>query len=519
MPIHKKKSPSAQRLARGSSVHKKPLEALPRPSFARPRSLLSPPGPLLLQTLHDVLNATASACPLPSSHRSELPFAIRDLSRILTEERGALARTYWAAPRLFAAYLHFFLPWNLYRLSWLLPGLTLPLRPDSLLLDLGSGPLTLPLALWCARPDLRGTPLRFVCNDLALQPMQSGKAIFQALAGKDSPWRIHLMRGPLEKALHPFENKGFDCILSGNVLNELANERPGSAKSSLEQRLDALLHMASGCLVPGGHLLLLEPGTRLGGKVISLFRNSALRRSFRILAPCTHDCPCPMLPRAESEAPPSGFSGWCHFSHPATDAPAPLTELSQQAKLQKHSLALSCLLLQAPERNAAFAASSAAPEEAAPFSRARKNVPPGPYETDSLEELEVLYAEIMDEPFEKNALPGGPTAPAKSAYSRHKAETAQACAHTALRVISGPIALPGHAEPARYACCEKGLALLTNARRTPSGALIMVPLPAHAQRDRKSGALLVSPDGGDCRPTSAPVRHKDEAPSKKGGRR
>ncbi|MDL2315849.1 hypothetical protein LJC59_02050 [Desulfovibrio sp. OttesenSCG-928-A18] len=82
-----------------------------------------------------------------------------------------------------------------------------------------------------------------------------------------------------------------------------------------------------------------------------------------------------------------------------------------------------------------------------------------------------------------------------------------------LRVISGPMALPGQSEPGRYACCEKGLALLLDARRIPSGAAVPAFWPAREVRDPKSGALVLSPrtepeDRAELKKKRTPRRRK-----------
>lgn len=443
------------------------------------KPLLSRPGPALLETLDKALAATARALPVPSAHRSDLPFAIRDLSRMLTEERGEMARPYWASPRLFSAYLHFFLPWNLYRLAWLLPGLRLPLRENARILDLGSGPFTLPLALWCTRPDLRNTPLHFTCNDLAIQPMEKGLAVFSALAGPDSPWRFRLLRGPMEKALSGGKEAAYDCVMAANVLNELGNERGRAGAPTLERRLDALVARISTCLKSNGQILLVEPGTRLGGKVIALARAAALARGCLPLAPCPHAGPCPMLPEYEEEGPPTRsaphFQGWCHFTHPVSAPPEALVKLGKQAHLQKDSLALSCLLLQKQS-----AGTATGDDDSASFPQTEDS----PL-FDEFADLEALYAEIMEEEIHEDRREPLPAAPAVTGP-------------VPVRVISAPIQLPEQDEPGRYACCAYGLALLLRARAVPSGALVTadtLTLPQNGKTkpvtDRKSGAVLM----------------------------
>lgn len=508
------------------------------------KPLLSPPGQDILDGVSDALDAVHSLFPVPSSHRKELPYAVRDLSRILTEDRSEMSRPYWASPNLFSAYLHFFLPWNLYRLSWLLPGLDLSLDKDAHILDLGSGPLTFPLALWCARPELRQRPLHFTCCDLSIQAMERGLAILKTLAGERFAWNFKLVRGPLEKALHRPGGKGYDCIAAANVLNELANERTRAGAAPLEQRLANMTNKALACLAPQGRLLLVEPGTRLGGKVISLARAAAIDAGASPLAPCTHAGVCPMLTRQEDDAPsrtysrmhsrtlsPS-YSGWCHFIHPVKSAPQALTDLGEAARLHKDSFAVSCLLLRAPEHSPIPEGSSGG------------GYLPGPGK-DDIDELEALFAEIMEdddatndsgygyEPYPSGHDEGPHPAPRPALRSADTSLTGP----LHVRVVSSPIRLPDHEEAARYSCCGKGLALLLNAAKIPPGALVLADtveqvaranqagasdhsaqkrgLPA---RDRKSGAILLRqvPRGGEKKKTAvsktrrdAPVRRSD----------
>lgn len=428
------------------------------------RNLLSRPGAALLADLEKALAATARAFPVPGSHRRDLPFAVRDLSRLLTSERADMTRSYWSSPRFLSAYLHYFLPWNLYRMAWLLPSLDLGLASGARILDLGSGPLTLPLALWCARPELRSLPLSFICADVAAKPMELGRAILEDLGGESLPWRISLARAPLEKALAgPAQD--LDCVMAGNMLNELSPSR----RTPLEQRLEHMLAMARDRLAPGGRILLVEPGTRLGGKLVALARRGALRLGLAPLAPCTHDAPCPMLDQRLHDAASPLFSGWCHFAHPAEQVPPALAHLAERAGMMKDGLALSCLLLQRPVQDTAAARSTFADD-------------------DSLEALEALYEEIMEEdgPVTRAADPGRPNFPEKSRAPFLEKNGSRLAA----RIISAPIRLPDQEEAGRYACCEQGLALLLDAARIPSGAFALAR-SEDGRRDSKTGALLL----------------------------
>ncbi len=436
------------------------MPAPPRPDHMK--NLLAPPAPACLQSQEDVFRAVSRAVPVPASRAGDLPFAVRDLSRLLTREREALRRSYWSAPRFLAAYTHFFLPWNIHRLSWLLPELDLPLNDGDRILDLGSGPLTLPLALWCSRPDLRGKRLHFICTDTAQGPLDAGKRIFAEL-GLPKAWRLECRRANLDAALN---DSGLALIMAGNVLNELPPPRHGSE----DRRTAALLGRMIRALSPQGRLLVVEPGGRNGGRTIALTRKAALEAGCSVLAPCTHENPCPMLEQNRFTPDKPAAPGWCHFTHPPRLAPARLMELSRNVGMERDGLALSCLFLRAPTKDVAVTAGG-----------------------DDLDELEALYLEAMSETEddaapERDARPVLPPLPGTQP----------------LRVISGLIRLPEEPEAARYACGPSGLCLLRDAVRIPSGAGVEAKPEADFLRDRKTGALLMSRNVPAPREAAAP---------------
>ncbi len=440
------------------------------------RNIFRPLSPDQKNGLEAAMRAIAAAVPLSAAHSRELPHAVRDLSRALTRERSRLDQPYWISPRLMAAYCRYFLPWNLVRLSLLLPNLRLALSPGDTVLDLGSGPLTMPVALWLAYPEWRTMPLTFVCNDSSPKPMQIGRDILQALAAAplaagappaeehagasprgphpsqgphpsrgEFPWRLEFVRGPLEAALRGFRSKAA-LITAGNVLNELPPDR----ETPLEERLAELAMLAASRLAPGGRFLIVEPGSRLGGKLVALTRRAGFAAGLVPESPCPHWGPCPMLARRAT--------GWCHFSHAigggTEGAPQALADLTRRAKLEKDGLTLSCLLLR-PARN----------EEL-------RLVHPDPdCETD-----ELFGDDVPDEARIDGGNPAGP----ENALPKH----------SFVRIISDLIRLPDR-PAARYACSDRGLALVLNALRMPSGAAMQVRWPEEETRDPKSGAVVV----------------------------
>lgn len=402
-------------------------------SFVGEAELFGPTDPEFVKSLATLTKGAAEVLGLRTRFNQELHYAVRDLSRLLTSERSDLRRDYLQSPRAIAAYLSYFLPWNALRLGRLLTALK-PVWPqidpactEATILDLGAGPLTLPLSLWIARPDLRGLPIRFVCVDRAKKPMTLGRELFYLLAashGHERPaWRIHCVHRPLEMGLDEAPDN-IDAIGLANVLNELRWQR----EDLLEEQVAELGGELFAKLKPGGRLLSVEPGSRWGGKLVELMRKAGLEAGLSALAPCPHEADCPFLDRYSHS--------WCHFTGDAQGAPSALRRLTEKAKLEKDSLALSFIAL--------------GPQGARPF--------PAPEGQ--------LSARVLSAPIRVPARGGGEGG-------------------------DGP-ARPGLG---RYACTEKGLVLLLGSasriHSLRSGDLIHCVPPATPVRDRKTGALEI----------------------------
>lgn len=335
---------------------------------------LFPPLPFgVCSAMKALPRAINDILPLRTAHKRDLPLAVEELSLRLTSERSTLSRPYWSTPRLTSAYLRYFLPWNIIRLARLFAGLPLPAPqplawnehaedPSSepiprLLVDVGSGPLTLPIALWMAKPEWRDLPLTVLCIDAAPQPLDLGKKLFIALAGEHSPWRIITRRAPLDALPRELRHvRGVPWLLTAaNVINEI----PVKTGQFNDERFAAIAAVAANfCQSHDASALFVEPGTRLGGKNMVSLREQALEAGLYPIAPCPHAGLCPVQ---ESRS-------WCHFTFDVNDAPAWLLELSRQAHLTKDGLSMAFMLLQkATEQNAA-------PEHAALAPKAGGNI-------------------------------------------------------------------------------------------------------------------------------------------------
>lgn len=459
----------------GRQAWKRPEhEASPASATWSVKSSLFPPLDAAAQAaLARLPQALEHVRPLSGAHRRSLPEDIAALSHALTAARAELRRPYWSRPAFVSAYLQYFLPWNLVRLARLFQGLPLPLpgrgESPAFLLDAGSGPLTVPLALWLARPEWRSAPVHVLALDSAAQPLELGSALFEAWAKVlgEPVWPVRVEHAPLgslaARAL-PLVRKSHGriwLITAANVLNEMRpgrgtrggasghNPADGGTETAradlLEGRLERLLTAWSPLFVPGcpgaqaalcgtgdpeapaaPALLFVEPGTRLGGTTLMRLRTLALAGGLSALAPCTGNAPCPLA-----------RGSWCHFTFSPEGAPRWLTELSIRAGLAKRSLSLSPLLL----------------------------------------------ALAQEEPKGLTGLP------VNRSPARQEA-----------RVLSSPFAVPGVRGLARYACTNCGLALLEDAGTLASGSLVCIGgnnIGSHsgerARRDAQSGARIFTP--------------------------
>jgi hypothetical protein len=285
--------------------------------------------------------------PLAGRFRAVLNRDVAELSRLLTAGRPERDRFYLSRPNLLSAYLRYFLPWNLYRLCRLLPALPISLAAGDAVLDIGSGPLTLPLALYLSRPDLRDKALEFRCVDGSAAALEAGKKLFRALRGDHSPWLVKTIRGELRRDGRgllgvPIRGAPAALICALNVFNELFWDlSPAETSSFADFSSEGLAALGSGAV------LVVEPGIPRSGEFISLLRSSLAARGRFPRSPCLHHGPCPLPGGRKRDG---GKKGWCHFAFSTQEAPAGLRVLSSASRLPKERAVLSFLLAGPPER-------------------------------------------------------------------------------------------------------------------------------------------------------------------------
>jgi len=433
--------------------------------------------------------------PLPARFRPGLKLDVADLSRLLTSERPERGSSYLGRPALLSAYLRYFLPWNIYRLSRLFSIIPLDLKPNDAINDIGAGPLTLAASLWISRPDLRTIPIEFRCLDRTSAVLEAGKKLFAALSevlpprdgglsglsglsgdsGLNSgcPWTIKIIRGELKRnGALSVEIRGKPAALSAavNVYNEIFWNFPYRDEDELVRFADNQARLLSSLTESSGSVLVVEPGIPRSGEFISLLRSSLMNENRFPVSPCTHSGSCPLpANRFKNNTGTGGKAKWCHFAFDTESAPPELHQLSAAARLPKERAVLSYIL-------------------AGPVSLKKENT--------AKSAIAFPGTDVSKKPHQKKAgllspgmISGGPVK---------------------IRIISDSFPVDGGAENdhgatrgagawGRYGCCEHGLVLVTgnreNIEKSPSGCLEELRILS-GSKDAKSGALVAEKKSG-----------------------
>ena len=184
--------------------------------------------------------------PLSAKQRTLLSKDIASLSRSLTSERGERRMGYMNETTALTAYAHYFSWWNLVRLVRLFSGFgedAFPLADGDYCLDIGSGPLTLPIALYIARPELRAKKLTWYCLDYSQNALSLGEDLFLSVAarlGGESTWKIVRVKGGLGTAI----KHRAALVASANMFNELLGEGEQNLELAAKKYALALMNYA-----------------------------------------------------------------------------------------------------------------------------------------------------------------------------------------------------------------------------------------------------------------------------------
>ncbi|HAO30197.1 MAG TPA: hypothetical protein DCQ43_02495 [Treponema sp.] len=278
----------------------------------------------------------ASTHPLNSKQRAQLPQVIRELSHSLTDERDKRHLGYMNRTETLSAYTHYFMWWNLVRLTKLFVNMSdrfFSLNDGDICLDIGSGPLTLVTALFMARKELRQKKLTWYCMDISQQALTVGENIFYTIASRlgCQPWNIIRVKGELGCTI----KQKAHLVTSANVFNEVLQKQTMPPDYLAKKQCQNLISYAQ---KTDARILVIEPGVPSCARFISLIRDAFLRKDFIPVSPCTHCEACPMDGKRGGK--------WCNYVSSTTDAPKALKHLSDSAHLQKERAVLSFIAVQ-----------------------------------------------------------------------------------------------------------------------------------------------------------------------------
>lgn len=332
-----KKSFSSSRSTKTNSKNKKTLSALSMFDTKNiPQDSIE-----ILKNFNKIVAQTRN---LSGKQQTLLPKIIKNLSHQLTDDRNSRRVGYMNDAGQISAYITYFMWWNLVRLTRLfanLPQDSFKLNDNDVCLDLGSGPLTVPTALWLSRPELRSKKLTFYVLDLSQNVLAAGEEIFLSIVAKTiqpegEPWKIIRVKGPLGTSI----KQKPALITCANVFNELAqtNEMPPDyLAKTYTADIEKYFEKDS---AKAQTVFIIEPGDPHSARLVSLMRDSLIRRNFMPLSPCPHIHACPMAGRTTST--PNGK--WCNFAFDTLNAPEELLKLSKNANLTKERASLSFIL-------------------------------------------------------------------------------------------------------------------------------------------------------------------------------
>ena len=283
--------------------------------------------------------------PLDAKKKQLLPQHIHTLFHELTDERSSRKTHYLNDPVKLSAYTHYYVWWNLVRLTKLLQNLDIRLDDGDYAADFGSGPLTFVCALWIAKPELRQKRLTWYCVDISNKALSFGEELFLALCaytGKKNnngeiPWTVKKVCGAFGTPL----SEKVSLVTEANMFNEIFWNSPLSLDDQAEKTFRTVMHY----LKPNGAVLFIEPGIPLAGEFLSLLRTEFLAAGFSVYAPCPHAGVCcfPNRPPQGGTKAPVAFHKWCHFTFETHDSPENLLRLSEASHLGKERASLSFL--------------------------------------------------------------------------------------------------------------------------------------------------------------------------------
>lgn len=228
---------------------------------------------------------------------------VAEMSAYFTSERSQLPKNYLNKKELRAGYILYFVMTNFLKAVFCLEEINALERfkgKDVVkIADIGCGPGTASLAVadYWRRSEQR---VEISAVDQNTNSLHDAKHIFSEFAGENVKLKTVYSHLHPKSISHALKEK-FDIIIAENFLNEIGDVQ------RQENIIDVFF---SSHLNKNGVVIIIEPALRWTTRNLMKLRDCLLdsqstSRELRVLSPCLHEKPCPMLK--------TGGRDWCHM--------------------------------------------------------------------------------------------------------------------------------------------------------------------------------------------------------------
>ena len=264
-------------------------------------------------------------------------FDVSRLSELLTKGRKTLKPSYLKDKDLRDAYIHYYVPVNMYKI--LVPLRELAIHPSRIfekemvrVLDLGSGPGTAILGIIDFFSSRGKRPyLKFTAVDPISENLLETERLFKLFIEKgNADASLLTIKSTIEKS-KSLADSPFDIITLSNVLSEIAHRY----NQKIRRRINLLKTIINRSLTHDGSCIIIEPALRDTSREMLEVRDGLIGEGLNIYSPCLMNEMCPAL---------TNPADWCHEDIP-WEPPEIIKEIDRITGLRKDSLKFSYLII------------------------------------------------------------------------------------------------------------------------------------------------------------------------------
>jgi ribosomal protein RSM22 (predicted rRNA methylase) len=268
---------------------------------------------------------------------------VAEVSRSFTSERAERSQRYFNRPEFRSGYLLYFLPTNVPKVTHTLriadAAARFQRKSELAVLDLGSGPGTGTLAIAnYFRTESPSTRLAIDAVDQTRHVLHDAESLFERSQFPNATLKTRTLDITQRSGLERIRGR-YHIICCANVLNEMG---------PIPHRVRLMGHLLRNHLHQGGIVIIIEPALRGPTRDLMTLRDQLLvhhpsERSERspivprVIAPCLHHAPCPMLAHNNRD--------WCH-AYLDWKRPQLIIDLDHLIGNRKDYLKFSYLILQ-----------------------------------------------------------------------------------------------------------------------------------------------------------------------------